>query len=411
MSGKLAIHGGEPVRKEPWPGWPVHGGEEERALLEVLRSGTWGVNGSRVPEFERRYAELHGAKHGVACCNGTIALQIALVAAGVQPGDEVITSPYTFMATALAILTVGGVPVFADVRRGTHNLDPDEVERAITPRTRAILPVHIGGRPADMDRLLAIAREHGLLVVEDAAQAWLASWKGTPVGALGHAGIFSFQSSKNITAGEGGIVLTNDDETWQRAWSYHNCGRTLGGEWYVHDHPGLNYRLTEFQAAILLAQLDRLPAQQETRRRAMAVLDEELPGIEGILVPERDDRVTAHGAHIYMVRLDPEVIPVDKMTFVRALQEEGIPAHPGYTTPLYQQSFWDWFAARPTGGGRTWGEVFPRPYREYRLPVCEELCRTTVWIKQNVLLAGPEAMGDVVAAFDKVARAAREGRL
>jgi dTDP-4-amino-4,6-dideoxygalactose transaminase len=410
-SETLAVQGGTPVREKPWPRWPVHDERDERALLKVLRSGTWGVGGEHVGELECRYAELHRARYGVACCNGTVALQVALVAAGVEPGDEVITSPYTFMATALAALAVGAVPVFVDVEPGTHNIDPEAIDAAVTPRTRALLPVHIGGRPADMDRIGAIARTHGLAVIEDAAQAWLAAWKGHPVGAIGNAGAFSFQSSKNLPAGEGGIVLTDDEALFQRAWSYHNCGRTLGGEWYAHATAGLNYRLTEFQAALLLAGLERFAEQQERRAAAMAVLERELAGIDGLLLPDPDERVTAHGCHIFMVRLDRRVVPGDKMPVIRALQAEGVPAHPGYTTPLYRQSFWSWYEQRRAGRDTGWSELFGRRYEEMQLPVCEELCASTIWIKQEVLLAGPDEMADVVAAFRKVIPAAREGRL
>lgn len=412
MAGsKLAIHGGDPVRTRPFAQWPVHGPEEEQALLDALHSNVWGVGGKRVGELECEYSQMHDAKFGVACCNGTVAIQIALVAAGVQAGDEVITSPYTFMATGLAALAVGAVPVFVDVEAGTHNLDPAQIEAAITPRTRAIMPVHIGGRPADMDRILDIAKRHDLKVVEDAAQGWLASWRGKGVGALGDAGTFSFQSSKNFASGEGGMILTNDEAVFQAAWSYHNCGRKLGGEWYQHATAGFNYRLSEFQAAVLLAGLARLPEQQRTRQAALARLQKELVGLEGLLVPDEDERVTAHACHIFMVRLDRSVYPGDKMPIIRALQAEGLPAHPGYTVPLHKQDFWEWFAARPTGGGNLWKDVFPRAYGDYDLPVCDELCESTIWVKQDVLLSGPDEMGDVVDAFDKVLAAARRGEI
>jgi len=411
MAVKLAIEGGSPVRSEGWPAWPVHGETEERALLEALRSGAWGIGGSCVPRFEQRFAGLHSARHGIACCNGTIALEIALVAAGVRPGDEVITSPYTFMATALAILTVGAVPVFVDVEEGTHNIDPGRIEGAITEKTTALMPVHIGGRPCDMDRLLEIARRRGLFVVEDAAQGWLASWRDRPVGALGDAGTFSFQSSKNLSAGEGGTVLTNDEDLYRRAWSYHNCGRTPGGEWYEHSQAGLNYRMTELQAALLLAGLDRLAEQQDRRRAAMRALDEGLRAVDGLSLPDADERITGHACHIYMVRLDRGTTAAERMAVVRALQAEGIPAHPGYTMPLYKQSFFNWFAERPTGSGSLWGDVWGRRYSEMHLPLCQTLCDTTIWIKQDVLLAGPEQMRDVVEAFDKVLTSARTGRL
>ena len=413
MNQKLAIEGGTPVRTRPWPPWPRWGEAEWRALLDALESGKWGIGGTRVPEFESRFADLHDAGYAVACCNGTIAIQIALVAAGVKPGDEVITSPYTFMATALATLAVGAVPVFVDVEPGTHNLDPGQIEDAITERTAAILPVHIGGRPADMDRIPEIAAKHGLQVVEDAAQAWLGSWRGRGVGALGAAGTFSFQSSKNLTAGEGGVLLTDDEALYHRAWSYHNCGRNLGGAWYEHEHAGLNYRLSEFQGGLLLAALERFPEEQATRRAAMSALAEGLSGIAGVLVPDADERITGHGCHIFMVRIDEPAVVADRMAIVEALQAEGIPAHPGYTTPLYQQGFFDWYAERPSGGGGSTllKDVLERPFASYQLPVCERLCRTTIWIKHDVLLAGPEEMPQVVDAFAKVMAAARERRL
>lgn len=412
MKNELAIRGGIPVRTRPWPKWPVHDQRYADALLGVLDSGVWGIGGKKVPELENKFKEMHKARFGVACCNGTIGLQIALVAAGVQPGDEVITSAYTFMATALAAIEVGAVPVFVDVEPGTHNIDPALIEAAITERTRCILPVHIGGRPCNMDRIMDIARRRGLVVVEDACQAWSAEWKGTPVGAIGDAGMFSFQSSKNLSAGEGGLVLTNDEKLYQRAWSYHNCGRALGGEWYVHDFPGMNFRMTEFQAAILLASLESFPAHQETRRRAMAVLQREIARIPGLLVPDQDPAVTAHACHMFMVRLDRRQISCEKMAFIKAMNAEGIPANPGYTTPLYRQNFWNWFGERPvTAGGPLWKQTVRRPYADYHLPVCEEHCTSTIWIKQDLLLAGPEEMGDVVAAFARVAAAAREGKL
>jgi dTDP-4-amino-4,6-dideoxygalactose transaminase len=258
---------------------------------------------------------------------------------------------------------------------------------------------------------MEIARRRHLLVIEDAAQAWGAAWRGRPVGAIGDAGTFSFQSSKNLTAGEGGMVLTNDEALHQRAWSYHNCGRTLGGAWYQHDHAGLNFRMTELQAALLLVGLERLPEQQARRRKAMEALDDGLAGVAGLLLPEPDERVTSHAGHIYMVRLDPREIPAGKPDFIKALHAEGVPVGPGYTTPLYRQSFWKWFGERPTGGGKLWKEIVRIPYDRYQLPVCEALCDTTLWIKQDLLLAGPEEMTDIVAAFAKVAGAARDGRL
>jgi len=376
MTDRLAIDGGTPVRTAPWPAWPRSGAAERRALTEVLESGRWGLGGGAVPELEARFAALHGARYAVACCNGAMALQTALVATGVQPGDEVITSPYSFVATAHAVRSLGAVPVFVDVEPGTHNLDPERIEDAVTERTTAILPVHIGGRPANMDRVNEIAAPRGLRVVEDAAQAWLASWRGRAVGTLGDAGAFSFQSSKNLTAGEGGMVLTDDESVYRSAWSWHDCGREPGGLPHEHAAVGLNLRMTEFQAALLLAGLERLPAEQAIRRQAMDALAKGLAAIDGLRTPDPDARITAHGCHIFMVRLDESRMAADRLDkhrVIEALRAEGIPAHPGYGTPLQRG-----------------------------LPVCETLCRTTIWIKHEVLLAGAAQMQDVVDAFAKI---------
>ena len=383
MGERLAIDGGTPVCAEAWPSWPRWGAAERRALAGVLESGRWGRGGGVVPAFAARFAALHGARYAVACSSGTAAIQLALAAAGVRPGDEVITSPYSFVATAHAARAAGAVPVFVDVEPGTHNLDPALIEAAVTERTAAILPVHIGGRPADMDRVNEIAARHGLTVVEDAAQAWLAGWRGRPAGTLGHAGAFSFQSSKNLTAGEGGIVLTDDEALYRHAWSAHDCGRDPDGPAHAFAPDGLNLRMTEFQAALLLCGLDRLPAEQAIRGQAMEALAAGLGELDGIRVPDRDDRITTHGCHIFMARLDESRLGADrrgadKAWLIEALRAEGIPAHPGYTTPLADG-----------------------------LPVCEALCRTTIWIKQEVLLAGAARMGDVIDAFAKVLAAAR----
>src|SRR5512138_2479590 len=212
MSQPLALFGGTPVRAKPFTSWPLFGKPEERRLLRTLRSGKWGrLHGNEVARFEKRFAEMHGCKHGIAVVNGTVSLRIALMAAGIRAEDEVIVPPYTFFSTASAVIEANAVPVFADIDLDTFNLDPKAAEAAITPRTRAIIPVHFAGQPADMRSLKALARKRGLLVLEDAAHAHGASWRGRPAGSLGDIASFSFQSSKNLTSGEGGIITTNDD--------------------------------------------------------------------------------------------------------------------------------------------------------------------------------------------------------
>ena len=210
MKETLAVFGGKKIRTKPFPGWPVFGAAEERRLLGALRSGKWGkLNGSEVAEFERRFAAMHGCKHGIAVVNGTVSLRVALLAGGIRSEDEVIVPPYTFLATATAVIEANAVPVFADVNLETFNLDPKSIKAAITPRTRAIIPVHMAGQAADMDAIMAIARKHNLLVIEDAAHAHGASYKNRPAGSIGNAGSFSFQSSKNLTCGEGGALVNN----------------------------------------------------------------------------------------------------------------------------------------------------------------------------------------------------------
>src|SRR5438105_4016249 len=289
----LALFGGKPVRTRPFTPWPVFGKAEEDRLLRTLRSGRWGrLDGTEVEEFESRFAAMHGCRHGVAVVNGTVSLRIALLAAGIRAEDEVIVPAYTFFSTASAVVEANAVPVFADIDPNTFNLDPAAVEAAITARTRAIIPVHFAGLPADMDSILAIARRHDLTVIEDAAHAHGASYRGRPAGSLGHMASFSFQSSKNLTAGEGGIITTNDDALAEACRSIHNCGRVAGGVWYEHHVVSGNYRLGEFQGAILNCQIDRLEQQTKTRDDNGKYLSSLLDNLPGIHMQKRPPEIT-----------------------------------------------------------------------------------------------------------------------
>jgi len=229
---KLALNGGKPVRTKPFPKWPVFDERELEALKGVLESGFWGIGGSRKKEFEEKFAAYQDAKYGVAVTSGTAALEVSLRALGIGCGDEVIVPPYTFMATVTTVFYVNAIPVFADIDPEAYTIDPKSVESVISERTKAILPVHVSGRPADMDGLLSIAKKYDLFILEDACQAWGSEWRGKRVGAIGNMGTFSFQSSKNITSGEGGIIVTNDEDLYTKAWSLHNCGRRPRGLWY-----------------------------------------------------------------------------------------------------------------------------------------------------------------------------------
>ncbi len=398
---RLAILGGKPIRKNPFPSWPVWGQEEIDALTDVVRSGQWGMRqGTRVRHFEERFAGMHEARFGICVNSGTTALRIALQAAGIGRGDHVVVPAYTFVATATAVLDAGAVPIFADIELDTFNLDPEDAERRSTPQTRAVMPVHFGGRPVNWDGLAAVAGRHGWIVVEDAAQAWGAAWKEKPVGTFGTAAGFSFQSSKNITAGEGGIILTNDDSVAQFARSYSNCGRTTEGAWYEHHYLGGNFRMTEFQAAVLNVQLDRYEPMRQRRQANARFLDRalsELPGI-GPLPP--DERVTRHAHHLYIFRYDSETFDgVPKQRFIKALRAEGIPASPGYTLPLYRQPLFQNRAFGSRGAALDVGV----DYRDIDLPNTEAACNEqAVWLTQSVLLGELEDMHDIVRAIEKI---------
>lgn len=402
MSEKLAIEGGKPVRTAPWPSWPVWDEREERQLLEVLHSGKWNISNPKVEEFQRAFAAYQGASHGIAVTGGTAALELALRALGVGPGNEVITSPYTFVATASAILKVGARPVFADVEPGTLNLDARSVEAKITSRSRAVMPVHIGGCPANMDTINAIARRHNLYVIEDACQAWGAEWDGKRVGPLGDLGGFSFQATKNINAGEGGMIVTNDDELAERIWALHNVGRMRTQS--RHDMPfmGYNYRLTAWQAAVLLAQLERLPEHVARREENAAYLSALLDEIPGITPRTRDPRVTQHAWHLYMFFYDDEAFGgMARQAFLEALRAEGIPCSPGYQ-PLYRAPSVRRALAEQQGLVAPWQEDAGELPEVEPCPVCEKACQETIWLYQWQLLADKQAMEDVAAAIRKI---------
>jgi dTDP-4-amino-4,6-dideoxygalactose transaminase len=349
----LALVGGTPVRTRPFPSWPIFGEAEEARLLRTLRSGRWGrLDGTEVSEFEERFAAMHGCRHGVAVVNGTVSLRIALLASGIRAEDEVIVPPYTFVSTATAVVEANAIPVFADVDLHTFNLDPVAADAAITPRTRAIIPVHFAGQPADMDALMALARARNLLVIEDAAHAHGGAYRGRPVGSLGHAASFSFQSSKNLTSGEGGIIVTNDDALAAACRSIQNCGRVPDGPWYEHHVISGNYRLGEFQGAILNCQLDRLEAQTCTRDANGRYLASRLAALPGLHPQARPAACTRHGYHLFMLRIDAARFGAPRSAVLAALEAEGIPCSGGYGFSLPDQ---------PLFRNRAFGPICPMP--------------------------------------------------
>lgn len=405
-SGKpvLAIDGGTPVRTEPFPSWPVWGRPERDALLSALDSGAWGIGSPIIDEFERQFAALQGAKHCVSVPNGTIAIEVAARAAGITYGDEVIVPPYTFVATASAVLTVGGIPVFADIDPDTYQLDAASAEKLVTGRTKAIVPVHIGGGPADMDAILDVARRHNLIVIEDCAQAHLAAWKGKGVGAIGDLGTFSFQSSKNITAGEGGAITSDDDRLNERAWSFHNVGRLRQGAWYQHEVLGGNSRMGAWAAAILVAQMPRAPEQLALRERNAARLAAMLSEIPGIRPLKRDERVTHHAYHLFIYRYDSAGFGGHtREEFFKALAAEGVHSSAGYV-PLYGENAI--INASAALSKLTGTPVATRATNAERCPVTERVCREeSCWLGQNVLLGSDADMTSIAEAVAKIQKA------
>jgi len=390
----LALFGGSPALTLQPPAWPIFDELDRRALNDVMESRVWGGYHESVEQLERQFAAYHGAAHGIALANGTVSLEIALSAAGIKPGDEVIVPPITFVASATAVLRIGAVPVFVDVDPQTINLNPAAVADNITERTRAIVVVHFAGHPADLDLLLELCEQHGLVMIEDCAHAHGAQWHDRRVGSFGSFGSFSFQGSKNMTAGEGGILITNDDELAEQARSIGNQGRRTGGAWYEHTRLGTNARLTGFQAALLLNQLQRLPQQLATRMDRAARLRAGLQRIPGLKPTPRmlDERVTVHSYHLFSMEFDEEFYSeVSRSRVIEALQAEGVPVTAGYPQPIYRnQLFKD------------------HPHVVHDCPAAEAYCRTSVWLPHNALLADEQWIDEALAAIRKVSERADE---
>ena len=410
MAGKtaLAIHGGAPVRRPPWPAWPEHGAAERAAVLRVLESGNWGGHPS--PNTEARalateFAAFVGTEHAVPCANGTFSIMLALQAARVPPGSEVITSAYTFVGTAGGIIAAGCVPVFADIDPDSYCVDPRAVEAALSPRTAAILPVHLACSLADMDALGALAARHSLLVVEDCAHAHGATWKGKGAGSLGNLGSFSFQSSKLLSSGEGGAVTTSDATYAQRLWSLVNCGRKEPGfDAFPEQMLGHNLRMTEFQAALARAQLERLPEQNARRARRVERFELEIARVPGLRPLARDARNTLRTSYQLVLRYDPSAfsgVPRDHV--ILALRAEGVPCSGRFYTPLVLDPL---FAGDPYTNPLSRAGV---SYAGQRFPVAERAASTeSIWLPHELFLGGDAELDDLLEAFTRIHQHASE---
>ena len=407
---QLAIRGGTPVRSTPFPESVVHDDRELQEVTEVVRSGQWGggIGAAKNAKLGEVMARLHDAKYCVPISSGTAALEVALQAVGVGVGDEVIVPAYTWIATPLSALSIGALAVFADVDRATFSMDPADVERKITPKTKALVPVHWGGRPVDLDAFLDVGKRHGIPVVEDAAQAHGAKWRGRGVGSWGAAGCFSFQQSKTITAGEGGAITTNDKAIEERAASLANCGRIRPTDQHLGESPlGHNYRLSDLQAAVLVAQLSRLDELADRRQQNAYVLDRELGQIEGMLPRPADDRIDRSAFYLYPFRYDPKGFGgLSRDEFAKAMQAEGIPVFAGGGSLVYRSPLFPVTAAN-TPALRLAGR--PIDYRTTSdCPQAEKLADEALYIPHRVLMGGGAEVADVVAAVKKVQANVRE---
>ena len=410
-----AILGGTPVRthRQTWPEWPVWNKSDEEYVVEILRRGEWsraGVRDSVVEEFEKQWAQALGAKRCLATVNGTNSLITSLRMLDVGGGDEVIVTPYTFIATISSILEVGAMPVFADVDPETFQIDPAKIEEKITRRTRAILPVHILGLPSDMIRIMEIARRHNLLVVEDACQAWLAEINNRKVGNFGNTGCFSFQVTKNISIGEGGAIISDDDELMDRCHSYHNCGRAygkmvdpVGGQYIMR---GNNLRMTEYQAAIGLSGLKRLDEQTTVRNRNAEYLKSKISSIPGIMPYRLYDSVTRAAFHLFPFRYKKEEFNnLSREQFLSALRAEGVPASGGYTGLLFSMPYLD-----DAFQSKNYQAMYPEKMLNFERFVEQNQCpesellsnETGVWIFQSLLLGTFSDMDDIYNAIEKI---------
>ncbi len=407
-TGTPAILGGEKIRTKPWPSWPVWDqATDEELVLKTLRSGIWS-RAAVVNDFEKKWAETIGSKRCLAVVNGTNALITALVQAGIGGGDEVIVPPYTFIATVIAVLQTGAMPVFVDTDPLTYQIDAEKIEAKITPRTRAILPVHILGFPADMIRIMAIAKKHNLVVIEDACQAWLAEIDHKKAGTFGLAGCFSFQNSKNIPIGECGAIVSDDDGFMDRCYSYHNYGNPYGtmvgevGSGTVM--AGTKLRITEYQAAIGLAQLTRLEEQTSLRHENAEYLKSGIGRIPGILTYKLNKKVTRVAYHIFPFRYKKEEFSgLTRAQFIKALDAEGIPSSGGYTA-LNKMPYLK--NVLETKNFKLMYQPEMLDYNKFmernQCPLNDQLCEEAVWFTQNILLGSKSDMDDIANAIKRI---------
>ncbi|MGA3165871.1 MAG: DegT/DnrJ/EryC1/StrS family aminotransferase [Terriglobia bacterium] len=398
----LAVKGGTPVRTKDFPTWPQTNELDEANILKSLRNHRWCTfDGEFIPQFEKAWAERLKVGGCVITPCGTHALHTALEILGIGPGDEVLVSPYTYIATLDAIMLCYALPVFVDSDLKTFQLDPEDIEHRITAHTRAILPVHIFGGAAHMDKVLAIAEKHHLPVIEDACQGHMAEWRGKKLGTLGTVGCFSFQESKNLPAGEAGALVSNREDLIAKAFAFRDFGRSPkpGGGYSIR---GTKYRISDFAAAVLMAQLTRFDAVSALREANAAYLREGLKSVPGIALQESYPESARHNYYCFGLRYDrAQFSGASRETFIQALNAEGIPISAGYT-PLNKEPF-----IEDNLNSRGFRAIYsPERLDKYRkqnhYPRNDELCATGMYLSQQVLIGSKRDVDDVVEGFAKV---------
>lgn len=391
----LAILGGTPIRKQPFTNWPFWDANEVEKVSSVVSSGKWWrYEGEQVKLFEEKFAQVHDSKFALCVTNGTTSLEIALSCLGVGPGDEVIVPSYTFFATASAVVMNGAKVVFGDIESDTYNLDPLQLDKLITKNTKGIIPVHFAGMPAKMDVINEIAKKHGLFVLEDAAHAHGGKYKERALGSWGNASSFSFQASKNMTSGEGGAILTSDSELYESMVARHSFGRRPNGPWYEHFDVSTNARMTEMQAALLLCQLERLNDQTTQRKENAQLLYSALAQIPqfGMLASTNIDTVD-RAYHLFIFKYLAGIEGVNRNTFIRAMNAEGIPLSSGYIHPLYRQPVF--VSAEPPVAQNC-------KYSQLYHAETEKAVKESIWIPQNALIGDSSQVMDIINSVEKV---------